>query len=118
MNKLQIKAVADSVAKEREISPVSAEWLKKNLSKAFEKCDIIIIPTTPGDAPKIKENTDPVSMYLIDLFTVIANITGVPALNMPFDKGNQGLPIGMQIIGDKFSEEQLFETAKLIGGIK
>ena len=90
--------------------------------KAFEDVDCIIMPVTLSDAGFIGEKTtNPVEMYLIDLFTVSANIAGVPALAVPFEKGQKGLPIGFQIIGKHFDEPLLFEIAKYFqsnGGVK
>jgi aspartyl-tRNA(Asn)/glutamyl-tRNA(Gln) amidotransferase subunit A len=87
--------------------------LKNDFARAFEKCDVMIIPTTPGDAPPIGykfENR--VEMYLIDLFTVTANITGMPALTAPFGTGKQGLPMGMQILGNHFDDDLLIDVYK------
>ena len=96
--------------------------LKGEFKTAFEKCDVIIIPTTPDDAPKLKTGiTDPLANYLIDLFTVVANITGIPALSMPFDRGSHGLPIGLQILGAPMHEETLVNASKIVatlGGVK
>ena len=90
--------------------------------KAFDDVDCIIIPVTLSDANKLGEKTtNPVEMYLIDLFTVSANIAGVPALAVPFEKGKKGLPIGFQILGKHFDDKLLFEIAKYFeinGGAK
>ena len=88
--------------------------IKKEFKKAFEKCDAIILPTTTGVAFKIGEKmSDPVSMYLEDLFTVPANISGMPALVVPYAKGEQNLPLGMQFMADECDEGNLFEIAKI-----
>lgn len=89
--------------------------IKEELTKAFEKYDAIITPTTPTPAFGIGEKADdPVAMYLSDLFTVPANIAQVPALSVPSGKTTSGLPIGFQIIGPKFSEKKLFEIGKIV----
>lgn len=84
--------------------------------KAFEKVDIIITPTTPSPAFKIGEkNNDPVSMYLEDIFTVTANLTGLPAMSIPsgtVDIEGKKLPLGIQITGRHGDEDTLFEAGK------
>ncbi len=86
--------------------------IKKEFKNAFADCDAIILPTTTGTAFKIGEKmVDPVSMYLEDLFTVPANIAGIPALVVPYAKEN-GLPIGMQFLADEQKEETLFAIAE------
>lgn len=84
--------------------------------KAFKKVDIIITPTTPSPAFKIGEkNNDPVSMYLEDIFTVTANLTGLPAMSVPSGFTNtegKDLPLGIQITGRHGDENTLFEFGK------
>lgn len=96
------------------------ELLKKDFSKAFEKVDIIITPTTPAPAFKIGEKTnDPVSMYLEDIFTVTANLVGVPALSVPMGVKNTdgvSLPLGIQCIARHGEESVLFRVGKDISG--
>ncbi len=88
--------------------------IRNEIKTAFEKCDAIILPTTTGEAFKIGEKmSDPVSMYLEDLFTVPANITGMPALVVPYAKGKQNLPLGMQFMANEKQEGNLFEIAKI-----
>ena len=88
--------------------------IKQDFSKAFEKVDFILTPTSPFPAFNIAEKIDdPLKMYLSDIYTVPVNLAGVPALSMPagFD-GN--LPIGLQIIGKHFSDLDILQLAKLI----
>ena len=88
------------------------KMIKREFKQAFEQCDAIIIPTTTGVAFKIGEKmSDPVSMYLEDLFTVPANIAGIPAISVPYAK-DDGLPLGMQCLADEMGEKILFEIAK------
>lgn len=88
--------------------------VKQDFEKAFEKVDVIAAPVAPTPAFKIGENaSDPITMYLQDVFTVPANIAGVPALALPCGFSKTGLPIGMQIIGPQFSEAKLIEVAAL-----
>lgn len=95
--------------------------IKKEFKSAFEHCDCIITPTTAGTAFKIGEKlSDPVGMYLEDVFTVPANIAGVPAISVPYDEMN-GLPLGVQFIADEKNDALMFEVAKLfekVGGAK
>ena len=80
----------------------------EDYKKAFEKVDIIITPTSPTLPWKLGEKVDdPLGMYLSDVFTVTANIAGIPGLTVPTGFIN-GLPVGMQILGPHFSEDQLF----------
>lgn len=95
--------------------------IRQEFAEAFTKCDAIMMPTTTGEAFKIGEKIDdPVSMYLEDLFTVPANIAGVPAISVPYAKGKNGLPLGMQFYGANETEETLYEIAtefeKIMGG--
>ncbi len=84
--------------------------------KAFEKVSAIATPTTPTPAFKIGEKTEnPVDMYLADIFTVPANIAGVPAISLPHgtvEKAGRQLPLGFQLMADHFREDVLFEMAK------
>lgn len=89
--------------------------LKKEFENAFLECDVILTPTTPGEAFKLGEKSkDPVSMYLEDLFTVPASIAGIPALSVPYVKGKNNLPLGIQIMGKNCSEKVLYDVAKRI----
>jgi len=81
-------------------------------NKAFEKYDVIVTPTSPTTAFKIGEkSTNPMEMYLADICTVSVNIAGLPAISIPCGVDSQGLPIGMQIIGNKFEEETILKAA-------
>lgn len=82
--------------------------------KAFESVDVILAPTTFGEAFKLGEKLkDPVSMYAEDMFTIFANLTGVPALSIPCGKTAEGMPLGLQFIGKHFDEGKLIGIAKL-----
>lgn len=77
--------------------------------------DFIVMPTTPTTAFRVGQHTDsPIEMYLADLFSVQANVAGVPAISVPCGTDKNGLPIGMQIIADDFEEEKLLYFSKLI----
>ncbi|OGC56141.1 aspartyl/glutamyl-tRNA amidotransferase subunit A [candidate division WWE3 bacterium RIFCSPHIGHO2_01_FULL_48_15] len=83
-----------------------------DFEKAFKKVDLLLTPTTPSTAFKIGEKKDPLSMYLSDLFTIPANLAGLPGLSVPAGLID-GLPVGVQLIGPKFSENLLFEVGKV-----
>ena len=79
------------------------------------KYDCILIPTTPGTAFKAGKNSqDPIAMYLEDIFTVLANHTGNPAVSLPMGQHTNGLPFGVQLIGKKFDEATLFAFSKYL----
>ncbi len=83
----------------------------EDYDKAFEKCDFIISPVAPTTAFKIGEKaSNPLEMYMGDIFCVPVNIAGLPALSLPCGKDEKGLPIGMQIIGKAFSESMLYRV--------
>jgi len=89
--------------------------IKESTEGLFTKFDFLIIPTSPTTAFKLGEkNNDPLAMYLADIFTVHANLAGVPAISVPFGKDNQHMPIGIQIVSNYFSENQLLSFAKYL----
>lgn len=84
----------------------------KQFEKAFEKYDIIVTPTSPTVAFDIGSKTsNPLEMYLSDICTVSVNIAGLPAISIPCGVDSQGMPIGMQLIGNKFCEETILNAA-------
>ncbi|MBO7098056.1 MAG: Asp-tRNA(Asn)/Glu-tRNA(Gln) amidotransferase subunit GatA [Alphaproteobacteria bacterium] len=88
--------------------------IKQDFEKAFEKCDVILTPTSPVSAFKIGDESmqeNPINMYLNDVFTVSVNLAGLPALSLPVGLDSKGLPLGMQLIGKAFDEETIFKTA-------
>jgi len=86
--------------------------IKEDFDKAFGVCDCIITPTSPTAAFKIGEKSDdPLSMYLSDIYTIPANLAGLPAMSIPCGFTKAGLPIGMQILAKAFDEEAIFRTA-------
>jgi aspartyl-tRNA(Asn)/glutamyl-tRNA(Gln) amidotransferase subunit A len=91
------------------------DLLKKEFARAFENVDIIATPTAPMPAWKIGEKNDPLSVYLADVFTVPANIVGIPAISVPsgsVDVGGKKLPLGIQFIASHAEEEKLFDISK------
>ncbi len=88
--------------------------IKNEFDRVFEKVDVIISPTSPRTAFKLAEITDPLSLYLQDVFTIPANMAGIPALSIPCGKDEDGLPAGFQIMAPRFQDRFLIETAKKI----
>lgn len=87
------------------------ELLVNDFKKAFETVDVIIAPVAPMDPPKIGESLDdPLKMYLIDIFTVTANLTQSPSLSVPAGFSTAGLPIGIQLMGKHFDEATLYRV--------
>ncbi|HUK73843.1 MAG TPA: Asp-tRNA(Asn)/Glu-tRNA(Gln) amidotransferase subunit GatA [Candidatus Bathyarchaeia archaeon] len=86
--------------------------LARDFDEAFAKVDAIITPTTPTPAFKLGEKTgDPLAMYLADIFTVTADLVGIPGISVPCGKSKEGLPIGMQILGKHFDEATVLRVA-------
>ena len=86
--------------------------IKQDFIRAFEKCDVIATPTSPTPAFLFGEKTDdPLAMYLNDIYTVTANLSGVPGISVPCGLSSAGLPIGLQLLGPYWSEARLFRLA-------
>lgn len=86
--------------------------IKKAFDEAFAKYDVIIGPVAPTTAPKLGESlSDPIKMYLGDIYTISVNLAGLPGLSIPCGIDSKGLPIGLQLIGDCFHEKKLIQTA-------
>jgi aspartyl-tRNA(Asn)/glutamyl-tRNA(Gln) amidotransferase subunit A len=82
--------------------------LGQDFAKAFARCDAILTPTTPTPAFKFGEKVDdPLAMYLNDIYTVTANLAGVPGVSVPCGLSSAGLPIGLQLLGPHWSEANL-----------
>ena len=88
--------------------------LKRDYSTAFASCDAILTPTSPSVAFKIGEKSDdPLAMYLSDIYTVSANLAGIPGISVPCGLSPEGLPIGLQLLGNYWSEPLLFNLANV-----
>jgi aspartyl-tRNA(Asn)/glutamyl-tRNA(Gln) amidotransferase subunit A len=86
--------------------------IKQDFEQAFEKVDVLVCPTAPTPPFKAGEKiSDPLTMYLSDLMTIPVNLSGLPGMSIPCGFDDQGLPIGMQLIGKVLGEEQLFQVA-------
>ncbi|HEY6395202.1 MAG TPA: amidase family protein, partial [Candidatus Binataceae bacterium] len=85
--------------------------IRKDFERAFERCDVIITPVAPTTAFKLGEKmSDPLTMYLSDIFTISLNLAGLPGMSVPCGYDSKNLPIGMQIIGPAFNEETLLRV--------
>jgi aspartyl-tRNA(Asn)/glutamyl-tRNA(Gln) amidotransferase subunit A len=86
--------------------------IKRDFEQAFEKCDVLLTPTTPGPAFGVgAKTTDPLEMYLQDVFTVTVNLAGLPGISVPAGLTANGLPLGLQLIGKAFDEATLLRAA-------
>ena len=87
-------------------------FIKQAFDRVFEKYDVVLGPTAPMTAPRLGESlSDPVQMYLGDIYTVSANLAGLPAISVPCGRDSRGLPIGLQLIGDCFQEKKIIRAA-------
>jgi aspartyl-tRNA(Asn)/glutamyl-tRNA(Gln) amidotransferase subunit A len=86
--------------------------IKKAFDKAFLKYDVILGPAAPTTAPKLGESlSDPIKMYLGDIYTISVNLAGLPGISVPCGLDSKGLPIGLQLIGDCFQEKKIIQAA-------
>ena len=89
----------------------------EDFAKAFEKCDVILTPTSPVSAFPIGDKSmqeNPITMWLNDVFTVSVSLAGLPAMSLPIGLDSKGLPLGMQLIGKAFDEASVFKTASAL----
>ena len=85
--------------------------IKRDFEEAYKKCDLIVAPTCPAPAFKLGEKMDdPLQMYLADIYTISANLAGIPALSIPCGFSAENLPIGLQLMGKHFDEETLLQV--------
>jgi aspartyl-tRNA(Asn)/glutamyl-tRNA(Gln) amidotransferase subunit A len=86
--------------------------IANDFQRAYEKCDVIIGPTSPTTAFPVGDKTDdPVKMYLNDIFTIASNLTGAPGISIPGGFDAKGLPVGMLLQGNHFREAQILNVA-------
>ena len=88
--------------------------IKRDFRKAFEECDVILTPTAPSAAFGIGETTDPLAMYLNDVFAVPASLAGLPAMSVPGGLDEQGLPLGVHLIGNELDEQMVLNAGVAI----
>jgi len=84
-----------------------------DFAEAFKTCDVLLCPTTPTTAFLFGEKADPLTMYMADIYTISANLAGLPGISIPAGLSKAGLPIGMQLIGPVFAEETLLRAARM-----
>lgn len=85
--------------------------IKKEFDSLFEKYDVVVMPTSPCVAPKLGESlSDPMKMYLSDIYTVSANIAGLPGLSIPCGQNKEGMPIGVQVIGQRLGDAKVLNV--------
>ena len=88
--------------------------IRSDFNKAFEICDCVVMPVSPTTAFKTGEKTaDPLQMYLADIYTISANLAGVPGISVPCGFDSANLPVGLQILGPAFAEEKLLRIARM-----
>jgi len=88
--------------------------IRDDFTKAFEACDCIVMPVAPTTAFGIGEKTDdPLQMYLSDIYTISANLAGIPGISVPCGFDSKGLPVGLQILSPTFSEDKLLRIARM-----
>lgn len=88
--------------------------IKQDFARAFERCDVILTPTAPSAAFGIGETTDPLAMYLNDVFAVPASLAGLPAMSVPGGLDAQGLPLGLHLIGNELDEQTVLNAGLAI----
>ena len=89
--------------------------MREKTKELLKQYDFILMPMTPTTAFKLGEHTsNPIEMYLGDLFSVQANVVGVPAISVPCGKDDQGLPIGLQVVADDFEESKLLHFSNFL----
>ena len=92
--------------------------IRRDFDQAFARCDVILTPTAPTPAFRLGEKvSDPLAMYLADIFTLPPSLAGIPALNVPCGASRAGLPIGLQLAAPAFQEERLFHVAGAFEGV-
>ena len=88
--------------------------IKDDFQRVFQEVDFILTPTTPNEAFKIGEKLDPIAMYMNDVFTVPTSLAGLPGISLPSGLSSNGLPLGVQLIGNYFQEKKLLQLSHLI----
>ena len=89
--------------------------IRREYQTAFADCDFMLLPAAPSLAFKAGEKTnDPLAMYLSDVFTIGANLAGIPGLSVPAGGNSEGLPVGVQLLGPEDSEPQLLRAARAL----
>jgi aspartyl-tRNA(Asn)/glutamyl-tRNA(Gln) amidotransferase subunit A len=87
------------------------QLIKKEYEELFKEVDLILAPVAPDVAFKFGEKSDPLQMYLSDMYTISVNLAGLPAISLPVDKNADGLPVGLQLIGKAYDEQTVLDGA-------
>ncbi|MCK5174720.1 MAG: Asp-tRNA(Asn)/Glu-tRNA(Gln) amidotransferase subunit GatA, partial [Planctomycetes bacterium] len=88
--------------------------IRQDFTNAFEKADCLMMPVSPTTAFKIGEKTDdPLEMYMADIYTIAVNLAGIPGISIPCGFDDGGLPIGLQILTEAFTEDRLLRIARM-----
>jgi len=90
------------------------QLVKKSTDTFFKNVDVMIFPTTASTAFEQGSVKDPIQMYLQDIFTVHANLSGNPAISIPFGTHSNGMPFGLQLMSDRFNEKELFSYSRIL----
>ena len=88
--------------------------ISDSFDKAFDNCDLIVCPSGAGTALPLDSDLTPLEYYALDLFTVAMNLAGVPAVSVPCGLAQNGLPLGMQVVGKRFDDMRVLQLAKHI----
>jgi aspartyl-tRNA(Asn)/glutamyl-tRNA(Gln) amidotransferase subunit A len=88
--------------------------ISDSFKSAFEQCDLIICPSSAGTALPLDSDLTPLEYYALDLFTVAMNLAGIPACSVPCGLAQNGLPLGLQVVGPRFADMQVLQLAKHI----
>jgi aspartyl-tRNA(Asn)/glutamyl-tRNA(Gln) amidotransferase subunit A len=85
--------------------------IKDQYERIFRDVDLILSPIAPSVAPKFGELSNPMDMYLSDLYSISVNLAGLPALSLPISESDEGMPVGLQLIANAYDEQTLFDGA-------
>ena len=89
--------------------------IRRDFDRAFESCDLLASPVSPTPAFKLGEKLDdPLQMYLSDIYTVSVNLAGIPGISVPCGISAEGLPVGLQLLGNAFAEETILSAAAVV----
>lgn len=88
--------------------------IKRDFKRVFNDVDCLLTPTTPSTSFKLGSKTDPLQLYLQDIYTVPANLAGIPAISIPLEKSSKELPVGGQLMAPQFAEELLFQLGRAV----
>ena len=85
--------------------------IRRDFEAAFEKCDVLLTPASPVPAYGINDEMDPLTMYMLDVTTIPVNMAGLPGISLPCGQDKDGMPVGMQLLGQTFDEKSIIRAA-------